>query len=784
MKQIPLLLLSAIFLCLSCTSSVENSYNLVPYPNSLVEKSGNFVIGTESKIILPVGAGEDLQLVAEQFTTQFQKASGIIIPIEFAQSTPAQSIVFTLNDGLAKEAYNLTVTKKNVIIEASHAAGFFYAIQTVKQLLPAAVYGKEVVAEEWSIPCVEIKDAPRFDYRGMHLDVARHFFGVEEVKRYIDIIAIHKVNTFHWHLTDDQGWRIEIKKYPRLTTVGSQRSGTVIKKEWGNYDNIPYGGFYTQDEIREIVDYAAQQFITVIPEVDLPGHMVAALASYPYLGCTGKNYEVSGTWGVLDDVLCVGKESTFTFIEDVLAEVMELFPSKYIHIGGDECPKTRWEKCPRCQNKIKELGLKSDDKFSAEHYLQSYTISRVERFLNERGRLIIGWDEILEGGAAPNATIMSWRGVDGGIEAAQHGHDVIMTPNSHFYFDYYQSLETDDEPFGIGGYVAVEKVYSFDPVFEQLDAAQQKHIIGIQANLWTEYIRDDKHLEYMLLPRLAALSEVQWTQSENKDWQRFLASMDHITDIYSTMDYSFARHIFELIGSYSIDPDKRGVLVTLETQGNAPIYYTIDGGEEILYKKPVSINHSCTFVANVKRENMQTKALTKTFVFNKATGNQITMNTNPKEKFAYSGGTVLVDGLRGSVDTDKGSWMGFNTGFWLGYEEEPLDVTITFPEATEISSVKAGTLTQIGNWIFPPVSMEVLALQDGAAEFISIAKEKFPVVGIQDRNLEITKEYGCSFDKISVKELRVKMEPLSVLPNWHGGKGKNAFLFVDELIAE
>lgn len=561
MKQFFIILVAVLFF--SCGSSVENSYNIVPYPNSLVGKRGNFLIGKDTKIILPDNASGEVTMVANQFTSQFAIISEInltIEPISKAINTDG-AIVLSLNADLPEEAYNLTVTKKSVTIEASQGAGFFYAIQTMKQLLPAAIYGKEKLTTEWTIPCVEIKDKPRFKYRGMHLDVARHFFDVEEVKRYIDILAVHKVNTLHWHLTDDQGWRIEIKKYPELTTIGSQRKGTVIKKEWGNYDNIPYGGFYTQDEIREIVDYAAGHFITVIPEIDMPGHMVAALASYPHLGCIGKDYEVFRDWGVSEEVLCVGKESTFTFIEDVLTEVMELFPSEYIHIGGDECPKTRWEKCPHCQRKINELGLKADEKFTAEHYLQSYAISRVEKFLNRYSRKIIGWDEILEGGIAPNATIMSWRGTDGGIEAARQHHDVIMTPTSHFYFDYYQSSDTENEPFGFGGYVSVERVYSFDPIPKELTPEEQKHIIGVQANLWTEYIKDNQHLEYMLLPRLAALSEVQWMNEGQRDWKRFLNNMEHISKIYDIMGYNYGKHIFGVTGHYSINPEEKGILV-------------------------------------------------------------------------------------------------------------------------------------------------------------------------------------------------------------------------------
>jgi hexosaminidase len=535
-------------MCLACSPGQENlHYDVVPYPNELKAQAGRFVLDDRSILVLPAGANDTLVSVARQLSEQIQKASGILLKEETADGKrlPRQAILFRTKADIPDEGYSLTVEKKRIIMEASTPAGFFYAVQTLMQLFPEAVYGKEVAQEtEWSIPCVVIHDVPRFPYRGMHLDVSRHFFSVDEVKKYIDILAMHKVNRFHWHLTDDQGWRPEINRYPLLTKTGSVRRQTMILKEWDHYDRTPYGGYYTQDEIRDIVRYASDRFITVIPEIDLPGHMQAALASYPSLGCIGKKYEVSGQWGVRDDVLCVGKESTFAFLEGVLTEIMDLFPSEYIHIGGDECPKIRWQHCPHCQARIRELGLTSDSVHSAEHYLQSYTIARVEKFLNDHGRQIIGWDEILEGGLAPHATVMSWRGFDGGLEAAIQQHNVIMTPNSHCYFDHYQSEDTGNEPFAIGGYTSVEKVYSLEPVPDTLQVSCRKYIIGAQANLWTEYITGNEQLEYMLLPRLAALSEVQWTQPERKDWERFRTSMRHLAKIYDVREYTYAKHLF------------------------------------------------------------------------------------------------------------------------------------------------------------------------------------------------------------------------------------------------
>ena len=594
-----LLLAFAAGVCLSACATHDPKISIVPYPNHLEPGHGTFAVKGEG-VVCDSRADERTQRAVAEFAAQLAKTSGGENPVTVADELPASGIRFVLDQTLPEEGYRLDVTPKGVEVRASRFPGFFYAVQSLRQMLPAAVYGTEPApGEEWVLPCVSIEDAPRFAYRGMHLDVARHFFSVEEVKRYLDVMAIHKLNRFHWHLTDDQGWRIEIKKYPELTTVGSIRKKTMIRKEWDNYDNTPYGGYYTQDEIRDIVAYAADRAITVIPEIDLPGHMLSALTAYPELGCTGGPYEVWGRWGVADDVLCPGQEKTFEFLEDVLDEVVGLFPSELIHIGGDECPKVRWEKCPRCQARIRQLGLRDKDGYTAEHYLQGYVTDRIGKYLAERGRRIIGWDEILEGQAPSDAIVMSWRGSAGGIKAAKLGHDVIMTPNSHFYFDYYQSPDADAEPFGIGGCVTIDKVYSFDPMAD-LTPGQQAHILGVQANLWTEYIASDDHLEYMLLPRLAALSEVQWCQPGVKDWVRFRDGF-RMDRIYSQMGYVFAKHIFGIKGSYAVDPQKGAVVMTLTTQGDVPIHYTLDGSEpdetSVLYAGPVVVDRSLTLKA-------------------------------------------------------------------------------------------------------------------------------------------------------------------------------------------
>ena len=774
MKKLLLTLAAGIVLC-SCGSH-DPQIAIVPYPNHLETGRGTYRV-TDRPVTCDSRTDERTQRAVVGFAARLATVTGGTNPVTVADEVPASGIRFVTDESLPAEGYELNVDGEGIEVRASQFPGFLYALQSFEQLLPAAVYGTEPAPDAaWEVPCVKIADAPRFAYRGMHLDVARHFFSVDEVKRYIDVMAIHKLNTLHWHLTDDQGWRIEIKRYPELTAVGSIRKATVVRKEWGTYDGTPYGGFYTQDEIRDVVKYAADRGVTVIPEIDLPGHMLAALTAYPELGCTGGPYEVWGRWGVADDVLCPGREKTFEFLEGVLTEVMELFPSEYIHIGGDECPKVRWEKCPRCQAKIRQLGLKDDGEHTAEHYLQSYVTDRIGKFLAQHGRRIIGWDEILEGRAPSDAVVMSWRGSEGGIAAAKLGHDVIMTPNSHFYFDYYQSLDTDAEPFGIGGYIPMEQVYSYDPAFPELTPEQQRHILGVQANLWTEYVLSDEHLEYMLLPRLAALSEVQWCLPETKDWNRFIGSF-RMDKIYSQLGYEFAKHIFGVTASYAVDPEKGGVVMTLTTQGGAPIRYTLDGSDPSasspLYKAPVTIGESCTFKAAALREGMQTPVYTRKFDFNKATGRRIALNAVPTLKYTYGGASLLVDGYRGGPV--------YSNGAWIGFLNEPLDVTIDMQGAKPYSAVTVESLVEKGEWVFPPSSVGVYLSDDGS-EFTEAALMSVPqeTAGSPDG----VKPFKVLFPETSARYLRVVARTVDPIPAWHGAAGQKAHMFVDEIIVE
>jgi hexosaminidase len=760
----------------------KDQCSLIPQPNELKTNAGHFAFNQSTVFYVSPELDKNSLSIIDSFAQNLNAISGFQTtsqPLEGTEALPKKNIVFKANKDIVPEGYELSIQPDAVIIQASDRSGIFYAIQTLKQLLPTAIYGDQPTSDaQWTLPCMEIKDAPRFGYRGLHIDVARHFFPKEEMKKILDLMALHKQNTLHWHLTDDQGWRIEIKKYPRLTEIGSIRNKTMIRKEWDNYDTTPYGGFYTQEDIKEVVKYAEERCINIIPEVDLPGHMMAALAAYPDLGCTGGPYEVSGQWGVRDDVLCPGKEKTFTFIEDVLTEVMELFPSEYIHIGGDECPKVRWEKCPKCQARIKAEGLKANDKHKAEFFLQSYVTARVEKFLNDHGRKIIGWDEILEGELAPNATVMSWRGMDGGIEAARLKHPVIMTPNNYVYLDYYPTMNTQDEPLAIGGYNPVEKVYSLEPVPASLNEEERKYIIGAQGNLWTEYILSNEHLEYMLLPRLAALSEVQWTQPENKNWERFLGNLDHILAIYNKMGVNYGKHIYEIAAKYDVPSSDGTVEVTLSTMGDAPIYYTLDGTEptekSTRYNKPIKITENCVLQATAIRENVKIRTFKKEFQFNKATGKKVTLATAPTEKYTFAGASILTDGLRGDFN--------YSTGYWLGFFDEPMDITIDLGESTPISSVKIGVMIQVGEYVFPPTKITVWTATGKNGEFVKQGETSIPLATADIKD-GLT-EYSCQFKEVKADRVKVLVNTTSCIPDWHGARTEKGHLFVDEVIVE
>jgi hexosaminidase len=486
---------------------------MIPKPYSFEQKNDSFEFNNDTIIV----SSDMTKKISKYLQDTLKPATGFSFNIN--QTKPKKNYIFLSFDNLnlPAEGYTFSSDSNRIIICASSEAGLFYGIQTLRQLMPPDIFSPERVNINWSIPAVEIKDYPRFVWRGLHLDTCRHYMPVDFIKKFIDVMAIYKMNTFHWHLTDDQGWRIEIKKYPLLTQIGAWRKGTLIGHSYDKperYDEIKHGGFYTQEQIKEIIQYAVDRHINIVPEIEMPGHSVAALASYPELSCTGGSFEVAKKWGIFDDVFCAGNERTFTFLENVLTEVIDLFPGKYIHIGGDECPKAQWENCPKCQLRIKEEKLKN------EHELQSYFIKRIEKFINERGKIVIGWDEILQGGLAPNAMVMSWRGVEGGIAAAKASHYAIMTPKKYCYLDYYQASKTF-EPLANGRYLPLKKVYSYNPIPDGLTKSEAKYILGHQGNIWTEYMKTPSDVEYMVYPRALAIAEVGWSMEPNKDFADF-----------------------------------------------------------------------------------------------------------------------------------------------------------------------------------------------------------------------------------------------------------------------
>ncbi len=535
MKKTILLFITLLFFS-SCKDKRAVEINIIPEPASVTP--GNDWITWGNKISLVTSTEEEKNMAV--FLQQFLATKGIQTALVDSKTSDDQQVIFSLHQdtSLHKEGYQLVIDKAGVHLSANSGAGLFYSVQSLFQLL-------ESRDETIQLPFVQVIDQPRFAWRGLHLDVGRHFFSVEFIKRYIDLMSHYKLNTFHWHLTEDQGWRIEIKKYPKLQEIAAFRKETVIghastrtRKEPHQFDGTRHGGFYTQEEIKDVVAYAAQRYITVVPEIELPGHALAALAAYPELGCTGGPYEVATTWGIFDDVFCAGKESTFIFLQDVLDEVMPLFPAQYIHIGGDECFKDKWKKCPHCQERIKTEKLKD------ENELQSYFIQRIEKYINAKGKRIIGWDEILEGGLAPNATVMSWRGEEGGIAAAQQNHEVIMTPSKWLYLDYRQDT-AKSEPLAVKVLVDVPTVYSYEPVPAQLKMEEAKYIIGVQANVWTEYMKTDDHVEYMVYPRAIALAEVAWSAKEKRNYNDFLKRLQSNRILLDAWKVNYAKHVFK-----------------------------------------------------------------------------------------------------------------------------------------------------------------------------------------------------------------------------------------------
>lgn len=769
-KYVGLLAMTGVLI--SCGDNKEMAdYRIIPLPQEVVATSnGEFVMDSGTKIIYP-GGNEMMQRNAQFLAGYLKKATDADYAIE-AGTEGKGNILLSL--GLTAEnpeAYQVDVTSDGVTITGASEAGVFYGIQTLRKSISPVKNSTPVLA------AVQIKDYPRFSYRGVHFDISRHFFTVDEAKSYIDMMVLHNMNRLHWHLTDDQGWRLEIKKYPLLTEIGANRKETVIGRNSGEYDGKAYGGFYTQEQAREIVAYAAERYVTVIPEIDLPGHMQAALAAYPHLGCTGGPYEVWTQWGVSDNVLCAGNDSVLTFIDDIFSEVMDIFPSRYIHVGGDECPKAKWETCPKCQARIKALGIKGNAKHSKEEYLQSFIINHAEKFLNEHGRQIIGWDEILEGGLAPNATVMSWRGEGGGIEAARQKHDVIMTPNTYLYFDYYQTKDTENEPLAIGGYLPLERVYNYEPMPASLTPEEQKFIVGVQANHWSEYIPSYSQLQYMALPRWAALSEIQWTNPDKKDYKDFLSRLPRLINLYALEGYNYATHVFDVKANFVANSANGTVDVVMSTIDNAPIHYTLDGTEPTA-ASPVAdsilvIKQSCTLNALALRPTGNSRMLTEKIAFSKSTSKPTKANQPVNKQYQYNGVTTLTDGLKGNGN--------YKTGRWIAFYRNDMDVTIDLQQPTEISSVAFTTCVEKGDWVFDARGFTVETSDDGD-NFTTVASEEYPAMKETDRNGLY--EHKLTFTPVQARYVRVIAPSEKSMPQWHGGRGNQSFLFVDEITIE
>ncbi|MEK7729401.1 MAG: family 20 glycosylhydrolase, partial [candidate division KSB1 bacterium] len=609
MKRFAALSFIFIFLLSPHLSSTEkkSAINIIPQPARVHTTSGEFEVSSQTQILLAT-ANDTVRQVAEYFAAALKQTSGYQLTITSnAASTPIKnSIAFVLSPKeklFAVEEYRLSVTRTHVLAQAATPRGLFYAMQTMLQLLPAEVLSDSKRELRWAMPCVEIEDQPRFSWRGMHLDVSRHFFSKEFVKRYIDLLALHKMNVFHWDLTNDNGWRLEIKKYPKLTEVCAWRVDRE-QQPWMRRDppavgeKATYGGFYTQEDVKEILAYAAARFVTVLPAMELPGHTSEVFAAYPQLSCRGEGMPVQvGSYWPNVDIFCAGNDSVFTFIDDVLTEVAALFPNQYIHIGGDEADKTRWKECAKCQARMQREGLKD------EHELQSYFVKRVEKMLTAKGKNLIGWDEILEGGLAPEATVMSWRGIAGGIAAAQQGHDAIMTPTSHCYFDYFQA-NPKFEPEGIGGFVTLKKVYSYEPIPATLNAQESKHILGAQGNVWTEYIATPAHAEYMSLPRMSALAEVVWSPKESRNWENFHQRLRAHFKRFDALKANYSKGSFAVELKTELLAQARGVRVQLESeQPHAELRYTLDGSAPTMqsprYRKAFVLHQTATINAGL-----------------------------------------------------------------------------------------------------------------------------------------------------------------------------------------
>jgi len=742
--------------------------SIIPQPVSIITGSGSFVIDKNTSLHFN-SSDKDLQAVADYFSSCINHISGFVLKNNNKKINSIEFSIAKTNE-IGNEGYLLNVNPTSVTITANTKAGIVYGMQTLFQILPA-IRTNEVL----KIPAMQIKDYPRFKWRGMHLDVSRHFFSPDLIKKYIDLMALYKFNTFHWHLTDDQGWRIEIKKYPKLTQVGAWRVDET-DKVWGQRpqategETPTYGGYYTQEQIKDIVKYAALRNITIVPEIEMPGHSAAAIASYPYLSCTQQPQlpMTGGNYINISSNYCAGNDSVFTFLENVLTEVIALFPSPYIHVGGDEVDKTSWHNCPKCQARIKKEGLKNEEE------LQSYFMKRIEKFLISKHRKMIGWDEILEGGLAPEATVMSWRGVQGGIIAATMNHDVVMTPGDPLYFNQYQG-DPATEPLANGGFNTLKKVYDYEPIPNELDAIHAKYILGAQGNLWTEYITTPEHVEYMILPRMLALAEVLWSPKKARDWNNFNERLQQHFKTFDEKGLHYSKGNFKVeIKPFSQDGK---LFVNLSTEAyKGEMYYTTDETVPNLqskkYTEPLRIDSSLTLkaITVVNGKNMSMIPAQQSFVIHKAVGKNVNY-TNPVSSYYMADGpNSLTDGIRGTKEVGK---------YWHGFEGKDLIATIDLGQEENIHTISLGCLQSYRDWIMMPrwVKFEI---SDDGKNFTEV--QTIPNDISENEQASTIKDFTANFSERKTRFIRVTAKALDALPKGHPGEGKPAWIFADEII--
>lgn len=767
MKRSLLLMAATVAAAITVSAGKPADFHTIPLPQSVTVEASDapFTLGANPSIVAPGSLAKEAAMLRGWLPAGLKgKSSGVItLAADLADPNP--------------EAYTIEVTATDITVNGASPAGTFYGLQTLRKAIATA---EPSAGGTIAIPAGRVCDRPRFGYRGMHLDVARHFFPVADVRTYIDMMALHGMNTLHLHLTDDQGWRVEIQKYPRLAEVGSRRPGTIVGRTGPQTDSIPVEGFYTKDYIRDLVAYAADRHIQIIPEIDLPSHMLAALASYPELGCTGGPYEVWQRWGISRDVLCAGSDSALQFVDDVISEVADLFPAPYIHIGGDECPTTRWEECPRCQARIRELGIEPRDGVSAETLLQGCFTARACAAAARHGKKAIGWDEILGSDVPQDAVVMSWHGVTGAVEGTSRGHEVILTPSQYCYFDYFQSPDGPDEPFAVGGLTSVEHVYSLEPLLPSLTEEQRSLVLGCQANLWTEYIKTLDHVQYNTLPRMAALSEVQWTEPELKDYQDFRSRVINLMKVYDSEGYNYARHIrnVDVDFSYDVPATGRALVMTCSALPGYEIRYTLDGTEpgaaSTLYTAPVPLAGDCRIRVNTFLDGRAMgREVDDSLHISPLTFGRCTIVDEPYYVYAFKGAPQLVDGLAGT--------RYFRTGRWLGFSKHDLDATIEMQEPATLSQVSFNVVVKPVDALADAAGAEVYGRPAGSREWRLLASESYPPDAPDAPHQVVT--HTLAFDPVELDAVRVVVKPVMMLPPEHPQGGWPALLFVDEISA-